>query len=174
MNTKRIATIAIVIGLAALSRLLPHPPNVAPIAAMALFGGAYLSDKRLAFVVPMMAMFLSDLILGFTFISLYVYAAFAAIVGIGFLLRDRINLINVTGASLGGSLLFYLVTNFGVWLGSTYYAQSIEGLIACYVAAIPFFHYTLLGDLFFVSIMFGAFELLKQKNASIRLAGETA
>src|SRR5262249_47664325 len=99
---------------AALARLVPHPPNVAPIAAMALIGGACFAARRLAFAVPLAAMFLSDLVLGFSAVTPVIYGCFAAIVAIGFLLRGRRALLPIAAASLTASLLFFVVTNFAV------------------------------------------------------------
>lgn len=159
---------ALVAG-AALIRFLPHPPNFVPIAAMALFGGAFFSDRRMAYAVPLGAMILSDLFLGLHSTMIYVYLSFAAIVGIGFLLRKQVNVFTVTGASLGASMLFYTVTNFGVWLGSPYYPQTMEGLVACYVAAIPFFHYTVAGDLLFTGILFGSWAWISNAVPGLSL-----
>ncbi len=144
---------------AALSRLLPHPANVTPVTAIALFGAFYL-DKRSAFLVPLAAMLLSDAILGFHSGMIWVYGSFVAITGIGFWLRDHRGIMQTIGATVAGSVLFYAVTNFGVWLGSpAMYPRTAAGLAECYVAAIPFFRNTLLGDLGYVALLFGLFEL---------------
>lgn len=162
--------LSIILVLAVLSRFLPFPPNVAPIAAMALFGGAYFSDKRIAFLLPLGVMLLSDLILGLHSTLLFVYAAFGIIVGLGMLLGKEINPMRVVGASLAGSVIFYLLTNFGVWLVSPYYPFTLEGLIASYTLAIPFFHYTLLGDLFFTTVLFGSYEVLRRTVPALQTA----
>jgi hypothetical protein len=162
MNKTRFLILASIIVLAVLTRFLPFPPNVAPVAAIALFGGAYFSDKRIAFLLPLGVMLLSDMLIGLHSTLLFVYAAFAIIAGIGVLLGKKISPLRIAGASVAGSVLFYLVTNFGVWLVSGYYPLTIEGLIASYTLAIPFFHYTLIGDLLYCTVIFGAFELAKQ------------
>lgn len=154
--------VTLIIILAVLSRFLPTPPNFAPIAAIALFGGSYFGDKRLAFLIPLAAMLISDLFLGLHGTLLFVYAAFMLIVFIGMKLGKNINPLNITGAALAGSSLFFLITNFGVWLTSPFYPLSLSGLIACYTAGIPFFHYTILGDLFYTAAIFGSYEVLKQ------------
>lgn len=148
---------------AAFTRLIPHPPNFTAVGAIALFGGAYFSDKRFAFIVPIAAMLLTDLLIGFHSGMLSVYLSFVLIVGIGILLSRNIKFRNVVAASLLSSVLFFVITNFQVWLQSSLYPKNISGLIACYVAAIPFFHYTVLGDLFFVGILFGLFAILQAK-----------
>ncbi len=168
MFNTRFIIICLIIVLAVLSRFLPFPPNVAPVAAIALFGGAYFSDKRLALFIPLGVMLLSDLLIGLHSTLLFVYAAFALIVGIGILLGKKISPLRIAGASVAGSVLFYVITNFGVWLLAPYYPLTIEGLIASYTMAIPFFHYTLLGDLFYTTAVFGSYELIKRSVPSMQ------
>lgn len=155
--------LAIMILAAAFTRLIPHPPNFTAIGAIALFGGAYFTEKKFAFVVPLLAMLLTDLVIGFHNTMLSVYLSFILIVGIGILLSRNIKIKNVIAASLLSSILFFVMTNFQVWVQSSLYSKNVAGLIACYVAAIPFFHYTVLGDLFFVGILFGLYQLLQFK-----------
>ena len=151
------------IFIAAFARLIPHPPNFAPIAAMALFGGAYFTKRWVAFLIPLAAMFLTDLILGFHSTMWAVYISFALIVGIGMLMIKQKKVSNIFLASVSASVLFFVITNFGLWISTPYYTKTGAGLAACYTAAIPFFHQTLLGDLFFVALMFGSYELVKVK-----------
>lgn len=148
---------------AAFARLIPHPPNFAPIAAMALFGGAYFNKKWAAFLVPISAMFITDLILGFHETMWAVYLSFALIVTLGMLMIKQKKVGNIFFASVTASVMFFIITNFGVWLSTPYYVKTGAGLAACFTAAIPFFHQTLLSDLFFVTILFGLFELAKTK-----------
>jgi hypothetical protein len=153
---------------AALARLVPHPPNVAPIAAIALLGGACFADRRLAFVVPLAAMFLSDLVLGFSAQTPIIYGCFAAIVAIGFLLRGRRALLPIAASSLTASLLFFVVTNFGVWLLYDGYPKTSAGLVECYVAALPFFRNTLIGDAAWVTVLFGGLALAEKGFPELR------
>ncbi|MFI5252301.1 MAG: DUF6580 family putative transport protein [Bacteroidota bacterium] len=147
---------------AALSRLLPHPANVAPITALALFGGVYL-DKKHTFIVPIVAMLISDYFIGFYSRWMWVYGSFIAIGFIGLWLRSHKEIIPIIGASMAGSLLFFVVTNFGVWVSSQVtYTHDFAGLISCYVAAIPFFRNTLAGDLVYVGGLFGIYELARK------------
>lgn len=139
---------------AAIFRLLPHPANVAPIAAMALFCGCYLQDKRLAFVVPLLALLLSDLVLGFYAGIVYVYLGFALVVLLGFWLRGRDRWVNILGASVTASLIFFLVSNFSAWMVLPYPA-TFAGLGEAYLAGIPFLRNSMLGDLFFTVCLFG-------------------
>jgi hypothetical protein len=156
--------------LAALARLLPHPPNFAPVAAVALFAGAHFSRTSWAFAVPLAAMLLSDAYLGFHDLTLVVYGAFAAAVGIGLLLRSRRGLRAIAGASLASSILFFVVTNFAVWAFGTLYPKTAAGLAACYVAAIPFFQNTVLGDAFFTAALFGGWALAERRIPALRPA----
>ena len=174
MNRKvlspKILIISGIILFAAMMRLVPHYPNFTPIAAIALFGGAHFGKRWLAFFVPLFALFISDLFLGFHGMMVAVYISFALVVGIGTLLRNRIRIAPVLGATIGGSLLFYLVTNFAVWAGSPFYPQSFGGLISCYVAALPFFHSSLLGDLFYSGVFFGGYYLAEQYYPALKRA----
>lgn len=169
-----------IILLAALSRLLPHPPNFSPVEAVALFGGAYFARRAMAIAVPLLAMLISDLGLGLINGGLYseyflsagfllVYACIAASTVLGFALRGRVSGFRVAGFALAGSILFFLVTNFGTWLGSTLYPQSAAGLAAAYVAGVPFFQNTVLGTLFYCGVMFGSFAWLRQRNPGLSL-----
>jgi len=161
---------AIFVLIAALLRLLPHAPNFAPIGAMALFGGAYLG-RRSAIVLPLSAMFLSDLFIGFDSLEsrLTVYGSFAAIGTIGIWLKTHRSFQNVVLAALGSSILFFLVTNFGVWAFGTLYQKTLAGLLTCYVAAIPFFRNSLAGDLFYTGVFFGGYELIFRLAKSKKL-----
>jgi len=162
MQPRTLTLIAIIFAIV-LFRFLPHPPNVSPVAAMALFGGAVFLDKRLAFVVPFAAMLFSDMIIGLHDTILYVYAAFAMTVMIGFLLRERIGLLSVTVATVGSSLLFFALTNFGVWAaGGHGYAMNGAGLMQAYIAGIPFLQYSMAGNLFFAAVLFGGYELIRR------------
>ena len=145
---------------AAATRLLPHPPNVTPLAAMALAGGIYL-DKRFSLIVPIAAMFLSDIILGFHQTMPFVYGSFLLTGLVGWMVRRHRSVSWIAGAAIASSTLFFVVTNFGVWIldSGAFYPKSLGGLTACYVAAIPFFRNTLLGDLFYTAVVCGAFEL---------------
>lgn len=160
--------VSAIILLLALFRLLPNLPNVSPVAAMALFAGAYFADKRLAFVVPFAALFLSDVILGLHNTMVFVYGGFALTVAIGFLLKDRVSMTNTAFAVVISSVLFFLLTNFGAWLMSGIYPQTSEGLMQAYVAGIPFFQNSLLGNMVFAAIIFGGYRLAQDNVAALR------
>lgn len=150
----RVAAMAVLIGFAALARLIPHPPNFTPVGAMALFGGACLADRRLALLLPLAALFLSDLFIGLHVLIPVVYGSFALNVLLGRWLRSRRTVANTAAVTLAGSIQFFVVTNFACWL--LYYPHTVEGFAACYVAAVPFFQNTLLGDAVFATALFGA------------------
>jgi hypothetical protein len=150
----------VVIAAAAL-RLLPHPANVAPIAAMALFGGAYIKNKKAALVLPLLAMFFSDIFLGFSQSTPYVYLCFTFSGLLGIWLSRRKTIGNVIVVSLASSLVFFLVTNFGYWLSTSLYPKTIAGQIEAYYFALPFLRNTLLGDLLYTGIFFGGYEAVK-------------
>ena len=148
-----------IILVAALSRLLPHPPNFTPIAAIALAGGVYM-NKRYATIVPLIALVLSDAIIGFHNTIYYVYGSFVLIGLVGLWLKSHKKPLVVFGGVLVSSILFFLITNFGVWFvdDGLVYQKSFAGLIECYTAGIPFFRNTVLGDVVFTAALFGIFE----------------
>lgn len=164
----------LVFGAAAL-RLLPHPPNFTPIAAIALFGGAHFERKRWAFAVPLAAMLLSDSVLavlegwGFHPTLPVVYGTFALIVCLGFLLRKRRTAtLAVGGAALASATIFYLTTNFAHWAMTGMYSKTLTGLATCYIAAIPFFGPTLAGDLFYSALLFSGFAWAERRFVRLR------
>jgi hypothetical protein len=167
-NPARFSAILLAIALAAAMRLLPHPPNFSPIGAMALFGGAYFGRRWLAFLAPLAALLLSDAVIGFHSGMPYVYGSVALVVMIGWAVARRITPFTVAGAAIASSVLFFLVTNFGTWATGELYPQTLAGLAACYVAAIPFFQNTLAGDLFFSAVLFGGFALAEWRVPVLR------
>jgi len=144
--------------LAILTRFIPHPANFTAVGAMALFSGFYL-QKKWSFVLVIAAMLISDFFIGFynPWIMLSVYGSFATIAILGWFFRNKARGINVLGLSLFSSTLFYLITNFVVWLAGNMYPKNISGLLWCYYMAIPFYRNMILGDLFYVIILFGGY-----------------
>lgn len=171
--TPRFVFLITIVVFGAFMRLVPHWPNFTPIAAMALFGGAYFSRKYLAFLIPLAALFLSDLLLGFHGNMIAVYAAFSISVLIGFMLRRKVNAGTVVGASLTISVLFFLITNFAAWVASPIYPANFAGLMQSYAAGLAFFNdgsygisffmNSVLGGLFYNGLFFGAFYLARQR-----------
>lgn len=180
----RIGILAAVVLVAALSRLLPHPQNVTPVGAMALFGGAYFVKRWQSVVMPFVALWLSDLVLNnvvykaynptFTLISAHsywTYGAFALMVVLGWVLLKKVKTANVVVASLIGSTLFFLITNFGAWYADPFnmYSKGIDGLAASYTLGLPYFLNTLVGDLVWCAVLFGGFEWAKQRFPAVVL-----
>jgi hypothetical protein len=182
--SKRSLVLAGIVVMAALARLVPHPPNVTPIAAIALFGGACFADRKLAYALPLAAMLLSDLILACTRYSLssmlviqpVVYACFVATTALGKLIKDRHSVWQVGMATLAGSVLFFVVIDFAVWAGDAghLYPRNASGLAACYVAAIPFLRNSVLGDAAFTAVLFGGLALVEKRVGWMRDEGAAA
>jgi len=143
-------------------RLLPHPPNFAPIATIALFGGVYLS-KKVALILPIAAMTISDIFIGYyePKLMVSVYGSFLLCVILGFWLKNHKKWYTVLGGSILGAVLFFFITNFAVWAFTPWYAKTFPGLIQCYFMALPFFKNTLLGNLFYATIFFGVYEIVE-------------
>jgi hypothetical protein len=171
-NHARLTALLSAIVAAAALRLVPHPPNFSPIDAMALFSGAYLGKRWLAFAAPLGALLLSDLVLGFYSGMWVQYLAVSLVVLIAWATLKRPSVMRVGGAALASSVLFFLVTNFGIWALSGAYPPTPAGLAACYVAGIPFFQNTVAGDLFYSALLFGGFALLERAVPALRRAGE--
>ena len=157
-----------IIALAAALRIAPHPWNFTPVGAMALFSGAVIKNRRLAFVVPLLALFLGDIFIGFHKLMPIVYASFLLSVAIGFWLRDRRSAGRISAATLLGAVQFFLVTNFAVWAFGLSYPRTSAGLLACYVAGIPFFWNTLAGDAVYAVLFFGTFALAERLFPALR------
>lgn len=163
MDTKAgFATLLATIVAAAAMRLVPHPPNFTPIAAMALVSGAYLPRRALSFAAPFGALLVSDAILGFYPGIGVVYAAFALTILIGWVLASKRSPLRIGIATVASSVLFFVVTNFGMWLSSGIYPHTGQGIVDCYVAAIPFFRNSLAGDILYSAMLFGILSLAVQ------------
>ncbi|OVE77141.1 hypothetical protein BVX98_03475 [bacterium F11] len=164
----RFAVITLMIVSCALARLIPHPWNFTPVAAMALFGGARFSNKFHALWITFGALLISDLIIGFYTRMPVVYAAFGVIVAIGFWLRGKKGAGTVFGAVLVSSVSFFIITNVGVWAFGSLYPKTGQGLLTCLTMALPFFRNALLGDIFFSTLLFGSFWLAEKKFPILR------
>jgi hypothetical protein len=187
MHHVRFATLTAMILFAAATRVLPHPPNYTPIAAIALFGGATFAIRRLALLTTLAALFLSDLLLeatiragvqtgwlgaassrGFHKGWWVVYGCFVLTVGLGWLLRGRRTLPNVAMATLASSVLFFVITNLAAWYQDSLYPRDLSGLGACYTAAIPYFGWTLAGDAVYATALFGGLALAEGRWSALR------
>lgn len=158
LNTKFFSIFGIML-IAAFSRLIPHPPNVTPIISIALFGGILFSDKKIALIAPLAAMILSDIFIGFHGSIWAVYISIAAISLIGYYFIKQAKFLNIIGFSLLSSILFFAVSNFGMWLMMGLYPMTFSGLLLCYEAAIPFFRNTLISTLAFSSVFYLAYSM---------------
>jgi hypothetical protein len=178
--TPRTLVLLALIGFAVGYRLIVHfvpgllPWNFTPVEAMALFGGAYFADRRLAILTPLAAMAVADLVIALSLpaaqvrdwagMAPIIYGCIALTAFAGFALRGRTRPLNVVIAASASATGFFLVTNFFVWLSSGMYAASLSGLAACYVAALPFYQYgSLPGTGLWSAMLFGGFALLSRR-----------
>ncbi len=170
-QTRTIIISLLIIGIG--SRLIPHYPNFTALGAISLFGAAFLGRRSVALILPFMILLISDMILNnliyasaypndisqVTFFykgAIWTYAALAVIVLFGHtLFRNSISMPKVFGGAIGAALIFFLISNFGVWAMSTVYPLNLAGLLACYTAGLPFLVSQVLGDLFFSVALFG-------------------
>ena len=166
--------------IAAFARIIPHYPNFTPLCAIALFGGKYFNNKYIAYLLPLLALWISDILInnfilnnyfdGFTlFYSgfYWQYGSFILITLIGRKTLKNISFLRLLGISISSSLLFFIISNFGVWISSSFYSKDFFGLIACYVAAIPFYYGTLSGTIFYSFFLFGSYEFLSRKLSKV-------
>ena len=173
----------ILIGIAIMGRLIPHYPNFTPVTAIALFAGTYISGKYLRFVIPIAGIYLSDLILnnflfrqyfpgneGIIWFSGYMIWTFVALLGVvvlGSLLKGRVKASLTLLAAVSATTLFFLISNFGVWLGSVIYPQNILGLLACYEAALPFYLNNLFSTLGFTIVFYTSMEYILNRKIAL-------
>jgi hypothetical protein len=171
-------TTILIIAAVTICRILPHPWNLAPLGAIALFGGAVFKNNFYAFTIPLSALFVSDLFLNnfvynqmfnnqFTLFyqgAFFDYLSFGIIIFIGKFISNKISPLNIVLSSISGAVLFFVVSNFGVWISTTLYAKSLSGLLTCYAAGIPFFPATLVSDIFFSTLLFGLFSRQMKSN----------
>jgi uncharacterized membrane protein len=149
-----IITFLFISGILALGRLIPHPPNFTPILATAIYTPYIINDKWIAMLIPLSAMFIADIIIGFHPYMLWVYGA----IGISTLLsywsmRFNKKYMQLTVMTLVSSILFFIITNFAVWVIWDYYPKTIDGLLLCYSMAIPFFQNTIYGTIIYTSLI---------------------
>ena len=149
--------------LVVLTRLLPHPMNFAPIGALGLFSGAYVMDRR-AWLIPIIALLISDFFIGFytpiIMLSVYVSFALSALIG-RYALSNKRSVIRLGGSAVASATILFVLSNFTLWTTGLYYPLTLEGLLTCFVRAIPFYGNTLAGDLFYSAVLFGTYEGVK-------------
>lgn len=181
MKSRKIQ-VAVIVGLlivTALMRLLPVAPNFSPIIAIALFGAAIFNNKNLALLLPLSVLLFSDIVLelayqlglrsfsGLHSEMIYVYGAFFLIAVLSYIGFKKLNLVKLGVGAFFASVLFFLISNFGVWLSGGMYTMDLTGLLACYTAAIPFFHNTLLSTIFYSGVLFGSYYLLNKQTLKL-------
>ncbi len=174
INSSRFIVLTLIVILAAFSRALPlvidHTWNFTAVGALAIFAGAQFNDKRLAFIMPLAAMALADLLFLRNGFSLLVYSGFIAMVACGFLIRNKVNTMNVILASFISAAVFYLITNFSFFYPVTLYPRDFSGIMASYTAALPFFRNMLLGNLVYSAVLFGSFYLMSKRYPELAKA----
>jgi len=174
--------LTIIILLAAFTRIMPHPPNFSPMVAIGLFGAAHFAKKWHAFFIPLVGIWISDLVINnfvystsTNFIWFYSgfywqYISYVLIISIGlFIFKIGITLTNIVSGMISSSGIFFLVSNFGVWAGGTMYPKNISGLITCYTAGIPFIYNTIISDVLFTTVLFGTYYLLQVEYSSLKI-----
>lgn len=171
---KNLLSLALFILIGVLSRVIPHPWNFTGITSMALFAGLLSKENKFLFLAPLASLFVSDLILGFHNTMIYTYLGFA-LVGLlslqyassRVLLKANFkNLLTLSGYSAVGGLVFFIVSNFGVWYSSNMYSHTVAGLVNCYVAGIPFLDNQLLGDLFYSFVFMMVYHVIFSKRVA--------
>ena len=175
--------LSIIILLAAFTRIMPHPPNFSPMAAIGLFGAAHFAKKWQAFFIPLIGIWVSDLVINnYVYSSsssnivwfysgfYWQYISYILIIFAGLFIFNRgISLTKTVGGMISSSGIFFLVSNFGVWAGGTMYPKNFGGLITCYAAGIPFIHNTIISDVLFTTVLFGTYYLLQVEYSSLKI-----
>ena len=175
--------LSIIILLAAFTRIMPHPPNFSPMAAIGLFGAAHFAKKWQAFFIPLIGIWVSDLVINnyvynsssSNFVWFYSgfywqYISYILIIFTGLFIFNRgISLTKTVGGMISSSGIFFLVSNFGVWAGGTMYPKNFSGLITCYAAGVPFIHNTIISDVLFTTVLFGTYYLLQVEYSSLKI-----
>ncbi len=150
----------ILVALAISTRLLPHPDNFTAVGASALFAGVYLR-KKYTLWLPLIIMIISDAIIGFHNLIFFTWGSFVLIGVIGLWIRKNKNILNVIFGTVTGSLTFFFITNFAVWAFTPMYAKTSAGLMQCFIMGLSFFRNTIMGDLFYVGVLFGVYETMR-------------
>ena len=158
----KLVFVSIMIFVAAMSRLLPHPGNFTPVMAIAIFAGASILSKKESLLIPFLAMLVSDAIIGFHSLMPVVYGCMALLTVLGWKLQNDRTLSKTLGYGLVGAVFFFVVTNFAVLATSAMYTKDMAGLTECYVLAIPFFQNSVISTLLYGFILFGSTKLFER------------
>ena len=145
-------------------RYIPHPPNFTPILGMAVFSGAIMSRRLIAYLIPLAAMFLSDLYLGLHFSIPIIYFSLAICVLIGTFIDSRITIFNSLLSISGGVIVFFLITNFAVWYGSGMYEFNLSGLMKSYLMGLPFLQNTFISSLIYGMGAFLIYDIINRRS----------
>ena len=184
INTIDIQTIVVslIVLVVSFLRIIPHIQNFSPIIALAIFGALHYKSKSLSYIIPILSLWVSDLLINNFIYSSYSnnfnffyegfywqYISYLVIIFLSLNFNKRkINILNVFFLALCSSLLFFIITNFGFWLTSGIYSNNLYGLIECYIAGIPFYKGTLLGVLFYTPVLIGLYYMLQKKISLLR------
>lgn len=152
---------------AASTRLFPHPGNFTAIGAMGLFAGAIMNNRSLSLGLSIAILFITDSIIGFYDGFWVVYIAFALSVVLGWMISNKQNVRSITAASIASAVLFYIISNFGVWAGGGMYPMTGAGLGVCYIKALPFFYNGLLSQLLYGGLLFGIYHAIRMWKPSL-------
>lgn len=152
----------------AATRLIVHEANFTPVIALVLFGGVYF-QRRYAVLFPILLMMGTDLILGFHSVIFFTWGSLVLVSFLGLWLREHKTWANTAGAAIFSAIMFFLITNFGVWL-SGYYPMTFQGLVDCYLMAIPFFRASLLSTIFYSVVLFSLYEFMAVRTRNTRFA----
>lgn len=147
-----------------MSRIIPHPPNFTPILASAIMAPLLMNDRMFGIAIPILGMFIADVVIGFHPYQLVIYLTIATI---GLVSTMRVNYTKLAVLSVSSSVWFFLTTNFAVWLAWDYYPKSFEGLITCYTMAIPFFTNTLISTILFTALLTFTIKPIRKANEKI-------
>lgn len=166
MHASRFVFLTSLVVAAVVTRIIPHPPNVTAVGALAVFAGAMFRDRRVAFALPLVAMFFSDLVLGLHLLMPIVYGSFALSVSITRWLASSRKIVGFSASVLLGGVQFFVVTNAACWV--VYYPITWEGFVSCYANALPYLRNSLLGDAGYTVALFGAIWLAEKLAPTIR------
>lgn len=162
-NHKQVFAAVILVFAASASRLLPHPVNFTPLIAIALFSGAVFQPIWLRVSVPLLAMLIADYFIGFHSGMPLVYGSLILTLFLGMAIKHKLKPTAIGLSTLAASTLFFLITNFAFFYPETFYPHNLQGVMASYVAGLPFFRNALLGDITYATLLFGGYQIFSSK-----------
>lgn len=153
--------------LAGMIRMIPHPWNFTPLLAVCIFSGTKIKHNGLAIFLPLVAIFIGDLFLGIYSSMVWVYSGYILVILLSRILGNSKSINSKIISVVSGSLIFFIISNFGVWISGTMYSKNFQGLLECYIAGIPFYKNTLIGTIIYSSIFFGIAEIIERNLIQI-------